>query len=238
MFDFVTFNLQPIWHVLTRLGEAEILLPTAALAALALLVQAQTRQLGFAWLSLLGVAALVTTATKVAFIGWGMGWATINFTGISGHTMFATAIYPVLLMTLVPNRSWRNFRWSTVLGLAMAILVGVSRVKVEAHSWSEVFAGWILGGAVSAIALVTFERPNVSIRPALLAILAVWLAVMPFQLRASNTHSLVTRLALKMSNRETPFRRVDLLKGTRQRAEQQQKIGMDMAGESGRDAAI
>lgn len=83
------------WHVLTRLGEAQILLPLALLAGLALMRTAQARPQAVRWLSLLLAAAFVTTLSKVAFIGWGIGWRAFDFTGVSGHAMFAAAVYPV-----------------------------------------------------------------------------------------------------------------------------------------------
>ena len=30
-------------------------------------------------------------------IGWGIGWAPLDFTGFSGHAMFAAALMPLLL---------------------------------------------------------------------------------------------------------------------------------------------
>ena len=80
------------WRSLTRLGEAQVLLPAALLTALAVLRRPQARPLAAWWLLLLSAAALLTTATKVAFFGWGVGWPELNFTGVSGHTMFAAAV--------------------------------------------------------------------------------------------------------------------------------------------------
>ena len=207
--DFV--NSWAGWHLLTRLGDAQILLPAAALTLFALLARASTRRLGFLWMALIIVATVITTASKVAFIGWGIGWADINFTGVSGHAMFAAAIYPVLMVTFFSGR-WRGAdRWSLVLGCALALVVGLSRVKVGAHSWSEVLAGWAVGGAVSAVALTLSQTSAIVLRPIVPALLLAWVAVMPFKLHASPTHSYVIRLAVAMSGNETPFTRSDLL---------------------------
>ena len=204
-------HLHKIWHLLTRLGEAEILLPAAALTVIALLARSETRRLAFSWMMLIIIAAAITTATKVAFIGWGIGWAAINFTGISGHAMFAAATYPILLITFTSGK-WRvNPRVSFALGCILAIVIGVSRIEVGAHSFSEVLAGLVVGGAVSAAALVISDQLVISIRPIVPAVLLVWVAVMPFKLHASQTHSLVTRLAVAMSGNEKPFTRNDLL---------------------------
>ena len=207
------------WRLLTRLGEAQILLPAAALALLAMLARTNTRPLACVWLSLITLATLVTTASKVAFIGWGIGWADVDFTGISGHAMFAAAIYPVLMAAFLWGR-WPGARWLPVaLSCALALLVGLSRIKVGAHSWSEVLAGWAVGGAVSGAALALCETSALAVRPIVPVLLLAWVAVMPFKLHASPTHFFVTRLAVAMSGNDTPFTRSDLLRpACRQRA--------------------
>lgn len=201
----------PFWHLFTRLGEAEILLPAAVLTALALFARPDTRKLACGWMLLLATAAALTTASKVAFIGWGLGWAAVNFTGISGHAMFASAIYPVLTVTCGSAGSARRRQWLLALGCGLALLVGISRVVVGAHSVSEVVAGLLLGGAVSALTLSYFESAALALRPLVPALLLAWVAVTPFQLQASQTHSLVTRLALSLSGHEAPFTRAKLL---------------------------
>jgi membrane-associated phospholipid phosphatase len=200
-----------IWRLLTRLGEAQILLPAAALTMLALLAQPQTRRLALGWMGLVIAAAALTTVSKLAFIGWGIGWAAINFTGVSGHAMFAAAIYPVLMVAFLSTPLRGRHGLALALGCALALLVGVSRIEVGAHSWSEVLAGWVVGGAVSAAALAAYTSSALRLRPILPVILLAWMAIMPFQLHASPTHSLVIRLALAMSGNDRPFERSDLL---------------------------
>lgn len=213
---FDTANSLKIWHVLTRLGEAEILLPAAVLTAITLFARLETRRLALSWMVLITTAALVTTASKVAFIGWGVGWADINFTGVSGHAMFAAAIYPILMMTFVFGEVRGSHRISLALGCALALLVGLSRIKVGAHSWSEVLAGLAMGGGVSALALAMSRLSAIVIQPLVPLVLMAWVAVTPFQLQASRSHSLVTRLALTMSGNDKPFKRSDMLRRARQ----------------------
>jgi hypothetical protein len=202
------------WNILTRLGEAEILLPVAALTGIALFAREKTRRLALSWMTLIVIAALVTIASKVAFIGWGLGWAAINFTGVSGHAMFAAAIYPILLVTFVSGDRQGSRLISLALGCGLAVLIGVSRIKVGAHSPSEVLA--------------ISETSVVSIKPVLLAILLVWAAVTPFELNASQTHSLVTRFALRMSGRATPFTRGDLIGSGRHQNSRPAFVAADM----------
>jgi membrane-associated phospholipid phosphatase len=205
----------PVWHFVTRLGEAEILLPAAVLTALALVARPETRRLALAWMLLVLGAATLTTASKVAFIGWGLGWAAINFTGVSGHAMFASAIYPVLLVVCLSGRTPGRRRLALAAGCTLALVVAISRIAVGAHSLSEVIAGLLVGGSVSAVVLANFLAASLTIRPLVPVLLLLWVAVTPFQLHASQTHSLVTRLALAVSGHEAPHTRSELLRHLR-----------------------
>jgi hypothetical protein len=207
MIDLQAHHSGPIWQVLTRLGEAEILIPAAVLLMLVLMAQSATRRFAFIWLALTTVATLMTTASKLAFIGWGLGWADFNFTGVSGHAMFAAAIYPVLMLVLLPRGAWTGRNFSLALGAALALLVGLSRLVVGAHSESEVLAGWLLGGAASALSIRLGRPPVTAVYPAVPMILVVWFLVLPLKLPGSQTHSMVTRLALAMSGHAVPFTR-------------------------------
>jgi len=207
-----------VWTLLTRFGEAQIVLPVVALTLLALLLRAPTRSVARVWLPWLSGAIALTTASKIAFLGWGLGWDALDFTGISGHTMFATAVYPVLLVTFARVRSDQAALRAVLLGFALAVLVGVSRVAVGAHSWSEVAAGWIVGLVVSSLTLQEGVSRFV-FRPAeqrvagvlgrllLPVALVAWIVVTPMTLPASQAHSVVIRLALYLSGHAAPFSR-------------------------------
>ncbi len=200
------------WQLITRLGEAEILLPLALLCALAWARHADKRRAALLWMALLVLAAALTTATKVAFIGFGIGVAAINFTGISGHAMFASAIYPLLMLTLLGAGTVTRRQLALALGCALALLVAVSRVQVGAHSWSEVAAGVLVGGAVTALVLALAETGHSVLRPLVPALFLAWMALTPLHLQASSTHSLVTRLALGLSGHVQPYTRTEMLR--------------------------
>ena len=147
------------WQAYTRLGEAQILLP-AALAVYGWTVwrAPAARVCASRWLLCVALAAGLTTLTKVAFIGYGLGSARWDFTGLSGHAMFAAAILPVLMRLLVVDQGPTRVRWAVAGGYALAMLVAVSRVKVDAHSVSEVVGGALCGGTASAIALAMWRH--------------------------------------------------------------------------------
>jgi membrane-associated phospholipid phosphatase len=200
------------WLVVSRLGEAQILLPAALLLSAWLALRVAARPLAQWWLVLLGGAAAITTATKLAFLGWGIGIAALDFTGISGHAMFAAAVYPLLTAALGSSDHPRMRGLSIALGYGLALLVGLSRVVVGAHSMSEALAGLLLGGLASAAALRLGHPPAARTPLLLSATLALWFMLTPVHAPPSNTHGLVTRLALALSGREHPYTRHDLLR--------------------------
>lgn len=202
------------WPILTRLGEAEILLPMALLTALLLFRQRETRRLALLWMALLLTAATLTTLSKLAFMGWGLGSAALNFTGVSGHAMFSSAIYPLLLRSYLAGAQSGRDRWALLLGAALALLVGLSRLALGVHSVSEVLAGWLLGGGATGTVLLCAQPAGMRVRALLPALLLAWVALMPLHLQPSQTHSQLTRLALQLSGRAHAFTREELLQGT------------------------
>lgn len=201
------------WHLVTRLGEAQTVLPLALVAALVLLRRSETRALAAWWMALLSAAVLLTTASKLAFIGWGLGWPEFNFTGISGHAMFASAVYPLLLGTLLVGRGPRAAQpLAFAAGCALALLIGVSRVEVGAHSVSEVVAGLLVGGLVSATVLAMVRLPRVLIGPVIPVAVALFALLMPAHAPASASHAAVVRLSLLLSGRVMPYTRADMLR--------------------------
>lgn len=199
----------PFWHLVTRLGEAQVVVPLALFAAAMHARIPEARPGALRWITLLGLAILVTTATKVAFIGWGIGSAALDFTGISGHTMFAAAVYPPLFAAMASGKAAR--RSAIGAGCLLALLVGISRVVLGAHSVSEVMAGWLAGGLVSLGAISSGIPVPARLGVAMLAAAALWMTLLPAAAQPIDTHSLVTRLALELSGRQHPFTRRALL---------------------------
>jgi membrane-associated phospholipid phosphatase len=200
------------WQWFTRFGESGIVIPMAALLFICLLADARSLRPVRVWLLPLGVAVTVTTVSKIAFIGFGIGIAAIDFTGFSGHAMFSAAIYPVLAMTLLARAPVRWQVAGITLGYLFAVAVGVSRVVVGAHSTSEVVLGWLIGAAASGVAVIALDHmPRARFAGALTLVLAAWLWVAPQGPVLVPSHDMVTRLSLKLADRTTPYTRADLL---------------------------
>ncbi|MBP0592113.1 phosphatase PAP2 family protein [Paraburkholderia sp. LEh10] len=193
-----------LWYLITNFGGAGLTLPLAFAIALWLAFGYSWR-LATSWLFLLGVAVALVTATKVAFLGWGVGVRVWDFTGLSGHAMLATAVFPVAtFLVLLPAPPAVRIAGVT-LALLCGAVVGFSRVVIEAHSPSEAITGCIVG----ALTALVFIRIAWSATPGRLPIVPVALSLLGITFGLHNvhvpTHRWVTHLALKVSGHDRPF---------------------------------
>ncbi len=198
------------WQIVTRLGEAQLLLPAMAATVLWLVLRHGAWRLSLCWLLATGVAASLTTASKVAFIGYELGYAPWDFTGLSGHAMFAAAVLPVMCRLAEGSLPERWHGRGLAFGYALAALVAASRVPVLAHSWSEVFGGYLLGALASAATLWAAHAPRLRFSLWLLGALALGLSLGVAQAPPSRTHDMVTRLSLALSHRPQPYTRLQM----------------------------
>lgn len=193
------------WSLFTRLGELQLLLPLALGAAAWLSRRAGQGALARRWLIGLAAAAALTTLSKLAFMGWGLGSAALDFTGFSGHSMFAASTLPVLAWLALRGRP-QGF-W---LGLGLAALVAYSRVHVSAHSVSEALAGFTLGTTASLWALRGQCQLRLAVPVWLPATALALMLLAPVAAPRSRTHDWVTQLSLQLSGRAQPYTRLEL----------------------------
>lgn len=202
-------SLQSVWQVITHLGSSSLLMPALALV-LGGLWEAGLRNIAQRYALHLALAVALTVFTKCLFFGWGIGIAALDFTGISGHTLLATTILPLVLRG-IPWPALQRGGWLPALSALLVMAVGVSRVVLGAHSVSEVVAGWVLGAAV---VLPTLRALAAEGQPHLLphwaskvAPLVLLLALHSSTATYLPTHSLEVRLALLVSGQGKPFAR-------------------------------
>jgi membrane-associated phospholipid phosphatase len=145
------------WQHITLLGESLLTLPAAA-AIIVLLLVGRAWRMAFWWALLFGAGMVVVIVTKIAFIGWGIGSQLFDFTGASGHATRATALYPVIFYLLLKEAPARVRHTGIAAGLALGVLVAISRVVLRDHSVSEVVAGCLLGAAIG-LGFMWLARP-------------------------------------------------------------------------------
>lgn len=196
------------WEGLSSLGDSRVLLPLSAVLLLSLAVP--QRPLKWRWAVMIAAVALLTLASKIAFMGWGVGIASLDFTGISGHAAMSSTIYPTAMWLLACGRSQRPWAW-TLAGIGLALAIAVSRLPLHAHSLSEIVAGLALG--LLATATVLWNRGLRAgariIRVSSAALAITIAAAVPLLLADLHTHDLVKSLATGLSGREKALDRHD-----------------------------
>jgi membrane-associated phospholipid phosphatase len=193
-----------LWFAITNLGGAGLTLPLALAIAL-WLAAGYSWRMAASWLLLLGAAIGLVTLTKIAFLGWGVGVRSYDFTGLSGHAMLSTAVYPVAFFLMLQGVRPRLRAVGVVVGLATGVAVGCSRVVLDAHSPSEAVTGCVVG-ALTALVFVRYWWDAQSGRLSA-AVVTLSLAALTFSMHDVRlpTHRWVTHLALTVSGHEQPY---------------------------------
>jgi membrane-associated phospholipid phosphatase len=194
------------WQFISRFGETSLLLPAAMLIA-AWLFHVGAMASARRWFLSFGVAAATVLVSKLAFMGWGIGSAALDFTGFSGHSMMAASVLPVLLYLLVPVSWQRLALCAGCVGMLLALLVGFSRLELDAHSNSEVLSGLILGFGVSLPFILSSARPARSAPAVATSLALVLMLAVPAAGVAAPTHRWLEVLATRLAGRDKPFQR-------------------------------
>ena len=195
-----------LWQYLSLLGSLAVTGPIGIAIAVWLLVGKSWR-LTLAWCALFGVGMAVVVMTKVAFIGWGVGVESVEFGGFSGHAMRAAAVFPVAFFLALRPFGPPARNWGLAIGTALAILIAVSRVFVQAHSVSEAVTGCVLGLAVAA-GFVWFASTegHLALSRVLVALCIPVVLIAP-RVEPVPTEQWMTKLALMLSGHDRPFTR-------------------------------
>lgn len=137
-----------------------VLLPSAAALFIVLMLRKTSRLLAWQWSLLFGITGAIVCASKLAFMGWGLGIRKLDYTGFSGHSALSAAFWPIFLWLLSARFSAGWQKAAVATGYILAAVVGYSRLVIHAHSVSEVIAGLLLGAAGSALFLLLQKRTS------------------------------------------------------------------------------
>lgn len=196
------------WAAFTKLADSNFTMPLAALLAV-WLAGARAWKPFLQWCFLFGAGIFLVVATKVSYIGWGAGIAAIDFTGISGHAMRATAIAPALMALLLQKQSPQKQQFGLLAGLVFGIAIGISRLAIDVHSVSEVISGCLLGAVVGlGFARLIRHRPIVFDRKLLLIGVLALLPILV--LKPAPTESWMESVAYYLSGKERPAQTTNL----------------------------
>ena len=195
-----------LWHYITALGGLGITAPIG-IAITAWLGAAHCTRRALYWCLVFGAAMLVVIASKVAFIGWGIGSQAYDFTGFSGHAARAGAVFPVAIYLLCREA---RLGWRIVnVGMAalLAMLVAWSRVVVLAHSPAEALLGLLLGlGTAAVFIALAHSTKRFTPNPWLIGLTLLVLIVQPRGERV-DSQQWMTALALNLSGHDRPYSR-------------------------------
>lgn len=200
--------MHPLWVTLSQLGDSRWLLPLSLM--LIVFGPKESRPLRARWAVGLAVTGGLTLASKLAFLGWGIGWPRLDFTGFSGHATMTAAVYPVALYLTAHGRL-RHALPLALLGSLLAGTIAYSRLPLNAHSISEVVSGWLLGTAATAFVLWPVGREWRTPLP-VLAFSLIIAAAIPSLMPTVRTHDLVMHVAKELSGREQVFYRHQFLR--------------------------
>lgn len=193
--------MQNAWLPLSALGDSRWLLPMALVLLLTL--PRVDASLKWRWLLATTLTAGVTLASKLAFMGWGIGIKSVHFTGFSGHAAMSSVLYPVVGVLLSgPGKRARAI--GLAAGCTLAAAIAWSRIPLHAHSLSEVIAGLALGLSSSSWALRT-ASPSGRATPVAVVVALLAGLVLPLTLPDVHTHQLVIALAMLISGRAEIF---------------------------------
>lgn len=194
------------WQQISSLGGLSFT-GTIALVICLLMATGGRARLAAEWCLLFGAAMLAVVATKVAFMGWGLGFREAGFAGMSGHAARAAATFPVAFFLLFQNERARAQNFGVMLGVLAAAVVAYSRIQVHAHPPSEAWTGFSAGlAAATAFIARAAKQPPVRLRPVLIGICLLILLVRPAQ-EPVDSEKWIAVAAMKLSGHDRVYQR-------------------------------
>jgi len=185
-------------------GDTVVTLPAAA-AIIAWLLIGRAWRMAFWWGLLFSLGLFIVLATKVAFIGWGIGIEALDFTGISGHAMRASAVFPVIAYLLLQHSTARARSRGIAAGIGIGLLIGVSRLVLHAHSLSEVMSGAVLGTAI-ALGFIRIATAGTGLQLNRWLVALSMCALVPTSYaEPAPTNDWVNAIALYLSGHDKPY---------------------------------
>lgn len=189
---------------LVHLGDLELTLPLAV-AAGAWLLAARAWRAALAWAVLYAGAMALVGGSKIAYLGWGLDIAVLDFKAFSGHAAGVTAVYPVLGYLLC-RPAGRGLALAVAgAGLMLGLAMAVTLVGHGEHAVAEAATGWLLGACASVGTLYQAEPRGVAAGPATaVCAVAIFLASASL-MQSAHVGYWMIKLALALSGNARPY---------------------------------
>lgn len=200
----------PFWIYFTKLADTNVLMPLAFLLAAWLACLRRWREAAL-WLFLFCGGLAIVAATKIAYIGWGIGIASLDFTGISGHAMRAAAVAPVIGFLSLQSRRRTAIVTTLLVSIAFSIAIAVSRLILHQHSISEVVSGVLLGSIVAAGFLNWSQHRRITRWNIGLSTACALIAIAGLAAKPAPTERWIEGVALYLSGHDQPYRHLRIV---------------------------
>jgi undecaprenyl-diphosphatase len=153
-------TLDTVMWTITTLGSTLVVAPLFILAEAALLLARRRREALFLAIAILG-SVIMNGVLKLLFqrprpqLPWAQ--TPLDFSFPSGHTMNSLVFY--LALALIAWVIWgpRIGIPATIAAIVLAVLIGISRIYLGAHYFSDVAAGFLAGLAWLLIVSAGFD---------------------------------------------------------------------------------
>lgn len=189
---------------LLHLGDIELTLPLAVAAGIWLLA-ARAWRAAAAWTVLYGGVIALVGGSKIAYLGWGIDIAALDFKAFSGHAAGVTAVYPVLGYLLCRPAGRAAGLAAAGAGLALGIAMAVALVGQDEHAVAEAAAGWLLGACASIGTVYQAEPHGIVPGPAAaLCAVAVFVAS-AWLMQSAHVGYWMIKVALALSGKAQPY---------------------------------
>lgn len=144
-------------RALSALGDTALLAPAAL--AIVLYLAALRRWIEVrAFVASLAFGLGATLLSKLLFKACGGAIEILDLNSPSGHASFATLFYGALAVMIGAGRPARHAALAGLPAIALVAAIGASRAAQRAHSWEEVFLGWLIGLAGLAVFVALHRR--------------------------------------------------------------------------------
>lgn len=171
-----TASVDDIMIDITLLGQKQIVLPAVFVFFVCLLIFKRwwTAIHALALGILAGGAVYITKHLIQSPRPWGIFQNPESYSMPSGHTTLATTVYMGLAF-LIARSFHPRYRWPIyLLAAVIALAVGVSRIYLGAHWFTDVLSSWMLSAALLIVIIISYRhRPEKRIHPLSVLIVSV-----------------------------------------------------------------
>lgn len=193
------------WMNVINLGDTGIMIP--AVAAIATwLITGHAWRMALWWLIIFWAGFSLVVASKIAFLGWGLGIRLLDFKALSSHAMLSSSVAPVLFYLILQRAPIIVRVTGITLGVVFGVVMGFCLVGFHFHTVSETIGGFVLGcfvslGFIWMSSSLTSPRPNFWLVPfAIFTFVCVW------YIRPSTVAYLIVKAAaLYLSGHDEPY---------------------------------